>query len=197
MAAFYTRKGREMDRVFKREGMGRAGIEPDIQNVVDFFIIGGVVVGREKTLGRAVLVPGVGAFLFERSDDPGVDLFIDQNVVAAFLTKTAIGTPQARWRDTTQSGRLAIMPVMRFSPAAGTHLVRPISSSATSRKVGRLEAPSPLAATASSATTKGLSIAMNHCGVLRKITGFFERQLCGYWCFRRPRASSASASTRA
>jgi len=25
-----------------------------------------------------------------------------------------------------------------------------------------------------------LSIAMNHCGVLRKITGFFERQECGY-----------------
>ncbi len=29
---------------------------------------------------------------------------------------------------------------------------------------------------------------MNHCGVLRKITGFFERQECGYWCLRRPRA---------
>ena len=28
--------------------------------------------------------------------------------------KTAIGTPQARWREITQSGRLAIMPVMRF-----------------------------------------------------------------------------------
>ena len=27
---------------------------------------------------------------------------------------------------------------------------------------------------------KGLSIAMNHCGVLRKITGFLERQECGY-----------------
>ena len=34
----------------------------------------------------------------------------------------------------------------------------------------------------------GLSIAMNHCGVLRKITGFFERHECGYWCLRRPRA---------
>ena len=27
----------------------------------------------------------------------------------------------------------------------------------------------------------GRSMAMNHCGVLRKITGFFERQECGYW----------------
>ncbi len=30
-----------------------------------------------------------------------------------------------------------------------------------------------------------LSIAMNHCGVLRKITGFFERHECGYWCLSR------------
>ena len=39
------------------------------------------------------------------------------------LTKTAIGTPQARWRDTTQSGRFSIMPRSRFCPAAGTKFV--------------------------------------------------------------------------
>ena len=33
---------------------------------------------------------------------------------------------------------------------------------------------------------------MNHCGVLRKITGVFDRQLCGYWCLSRPRATSAA-----
>ena len=43
----------------------------------------------------------------------------------------------------------------------------------------------------------GLSMAMNHCGVLRKMTGFLERQECGYWCLRRPRAISAPASTSA
>ena len=43
----------------------------------------------------------------------------------------------------------------------------------------------------------GLSIAMNHCGVLRKITGFFERHECGYWCFRRPRAISMPLSVSA
>ena len=42
-----------------------------------------------------------------------------------------------------------------------------------------------------------LSIAMNHCGVLRKITGFFDRQECGYWCFKRPRASSMPFSIKA
>ena len=46
-----------------------------------------------------------------------------------------IGTPQARWREITQSGRLSIMPVMRFSPAGGTHRVAAIASSARSRRV--------------------------------------------------------------
>ncbi len=50
-------------------------------------------------------------------------------------TNTAIGTPQARWREITQSGRLSIMPLMRFSPAAGTQRVLPISRSAISRSV--------------------------------------------------------------
>ncbi len=38
---------------------------------------------------------------------------------------------------------------------------------------------------------------MNHWGVLRKMTGFLERQEWGYWCFTRPRASSVPASTMA
>ena len=39
-------------------------------------------------------------------------------------------------------------------------------------------------------------MAMNHCGVLRKMIGFFERQECGYWCLRRPRAISMPASIK-
>ena len=89
------------------------------------------------------------------------------------LTKTVIGTPQARWREITQSGRDSIMPLMRFSPAAGTQRVSLIAVSARWRSVSPCFFP-PLASAMS------LSIAMNHCGVLRKITGFFERQECGY-----------------
>ena len=37
---------------------------------------------------------------------------------------------------------------------------------------------------------------MNHCGVLRKMSGFFERQECGYWCFSRPRATRLPASIK-
>ena len=105
-------------------------------------------------------------------------------------TNTVIGTPQARWREITQSGLLITMPLMRFSPAAGTQRVSLMASSARWRSVSPGLA-SPLA------SSIGLSIAMNHCGVLRKITGFFERQECGYWCLSRPRASSMPASISA
>ena len=85
---------------------------------------------------------------------------------------TAIGTPQARWREITQSGRFAIMPVMRFSPCGGTQRVVLMAASARWRSVSpcRTCPPSAIA----------WSMAMNHCGVLRKITGFFERHECGY-----------------
>ena len=88
-------------------------------------------------------------------------------------TNTVIGTPQARWREITQSGRPSIMPVMRFCPCSGTQRVTLIAASARARSV------SPGLAWPSGPAIS-LSIAMNHCGVLRKITGFFERQECGY-----------------
>ena len=49
-------------------------------------------------------------------------------------TNTAIGTPQARWREITQSGLLSIMPLMRFWPDGGTHCVTEIACSARARK---------------------------------------------------------------
>ena len=42
------------------------------------------------------------------------------------------------------------------------------------------------------ALANGRSIARNQFGVLRKITEVFERQLCGYWCFSFPRATSVT-----
>ena len=49
--------------------------------------------------------------------------------------KTAIGTPQARWREITQSGRLSIMPEIRFSPCSGTQRVTLMACSASWRSV--------------------------------------------------------------
>ena len=88
-------------------------------------------------------------------------------------TNTAIGTPQARWREITQSGLLSIIPRMRFSPCGGTQRVTAIAASERWRSVSPgLGRPF--------ASSSGWSMAMNHCGVLRKITGFLERQECGY-----------------
>ncbi len=106
----------------------------------------------------------------------------------SLLRNTVMGTPQARWRDTTQSGRPSTMPRMRFSPDCGTHSVSSMPLTASWRSVWL-----PLLGT----PFTGLSMAMNHCGVLRKITGFLERQECGYWCFRRLRAMMLPASLSA
>ena len=174
--------------VFQHEGVGRAGIEPDVEDVVDLLPASLACSRAEEALARAVGVPGVGALLLEGVGDALVDALVVQDFdrPSPFSwTNTAIGTPQARWREITQSGRLSIMPVMRFSPGGGTHAVSSIAvERAMAQRVARLRRCS-------------LSIAMNHCGVLRKITGFFERQECGYWCFSRPRAMSLPASTSA
>ena len=64
------------------------------------------------------------------------------------------------------------MPLMRFWPEGGTHRVTEIAlQRAGAQRLAGLVLPS---------SAMGLSIAMNHCGVLRKITGFFERHECGY-----------------
>src|SRR5438445_7358611 len=88
---------------------------------------------------------------------------------------TAIGTPQTRWREMHQSGRVAIMLEMRSSPHAGSQCTFLISSSARCRKVLPSTLPSML---------------MNHCSVARKITGLWHRQQWGYECSIFPPPSS-------
>src|SRR6185312_2297318 len=86
----------------------------------------------------------------------------------AVQTNFAIGTPQTRWREMVQSGRVATMFEIRSSPQAGSHLTFLISSNARLRNV-----PPP---------GIGVSIEMNHCSVARKMTGLWQRQQCGYEC---------------
>jgi hypothetical protein len=45
-----------------------------------------------------------------------------------------MGVPHRRWRDSTQSGRFAIIAWMRFSPHGGTHSVAAMASSERSRR---------------------------------------------------------------
>ena len=51
------------------------------------------------------------------------------------LTKQVSGTPQARWRESTQSGRASIIECSRLRPERGCHLTLSISVSARSRIV--------------------------------------------------------------
>ena len=78
-----------------------------------------------------------------------------------------MGTPQMRWREMHQSGRVAIMLEMRSSPQAGSHFTLRISSSARLRSVPPGSSP---------------SMEMNHCSVARKMMGLWQRQQCGYEC---------------
>ena len=55
-----------------------------------------------------------------------------------------IGTPQTRWREMHQSGRVAIMFEMRSSPHAGIHFTLRIASSAFCAEVVPLHADEPL-----------------------------------------------------
>ena len=71
-------------RIFQHERVRRAGIEPDIENIVDLLP---VFVGElaEKTLARAGRVPGVGAFRVESVDDGGTDIGIVEDLDRAVL----------------------------------------------------------------------------------------------------------------
>ena len=80
-----------------------------------------------------------------------------------------MGTPQMRWRLMHQSGRVAIMLVMRSLPHAGSQTTLSISSIASLRKL--VSEPST--------RFTGVSMPMNHCSVARKMTGWWQRQQCG------------------
>ena len=75
-------------------------------------------------------------------------------------SNAGIGTPQARWREMHQSGRASIIERSRLRPCGGTKRVSSIAVRAFTRR-------------------SFVSIEMNHCGVLRKMSGALERQECG------------------
>ena len=141
------------------EGVGRAGIEPDIDDVLDLLELVRIVVVAEEARRRR-LEPGIGAFAAEGVDDALHHLRIAQQLAALLVDEDRDRhAPGALARD-HQSGRCAIMECSRVLPCGGTKRVSSIAFSATSRR--------PLVA-----------IEMNHCGVLRKISGAFDRQECG------------------
>src|SRR5205823_5945896 len=91
-----------MLRVLKYKRVGRSGIEPDVEDVIDFLPAVRCELA-EETLARTGLVPGIGAFLFEGLDDADIDVGIAENLdrtVGLFLDEERDRhTPGALARD--------------------------------------------------------------------------------------------------
>ena len=119
----------------EREDVGAAAVEPDVEDVGDHLVIVGVAVRRGKrprwphpTRRRpARRSPGrCGAFTCSSTSSSPVFR----------STKSAIGTPQARWRLITQSGRCSTIEPSRLRPFSGTKRVSAIACRASWRSVG-------------------------------------------------------------
>ncbi len=75
----------EIVACLQREGVGAAGIEPDVQGIVDLAPLVAVVVGLEETRGRAGSIPGVGAFALEGVGDALVDARVVEDLDRAVV----------------------------------------------------------------------------------------------------------------
>ena len=89
-----------------------------------------------------------------------------------------MGTPQARWRLITQSGRPSTIAPRRLRPFSGTKRVASMAFIASSRSVGLRSSSAGLGSPPSFSQrcspfvsgeklVTGRSMAMNHCGVQR------------------------------
>ena len=167
IGAILLRPGR-LDGLFHREDMRRAGIEPDVENVLHLLVIVGDC-GIAEEARRRRIEPGVGAFLLERLDDARVDRRIVEDFAGlSFPRRSRAARPRRAGATAPSRGGLPPSSRCGSAPAADTIWCRAIACIAIWRKVLPFEA------------LNGLSIAANHCGVARKITGALERQECGY-----------------
>ncbi len=86
--------------------MGRAGVEPDIQDVVDLLIVGRVAAHAQE-LGRLAREPGVGAVLTNGLDDAGVDSLVAERMTGVLVDEHGQGrAPCSLARDQPVRPRL-------------------------------------------------------------------------------------------
>src|SRR6185369_6641502 len=71
---------------FQHEHMGRATVEPDVEDVGYHLIVGGLIRVPQIFL-RPRLFPGVDALGLDRGDDPRIDLMVDQQLAGLALDK--------------------------------------------------------------------------------------------------------------
>jgi len=75
-------QSRKVLGVLEDEGVGRARVEPDFDQVVDLVIGVGIVLRAKETLLCALGEPGVGAFPFIGFGDPRVHFVVEQDFVS-------------------------------------------------------------------------------------------------------------------
>ena len=162
VGALEVERGRplQLRPLLEHGGVGAAALEPDVEDVVDLLVVGGVVGVAQEVL-RVARPPGVGTLGLEGRGDPLDHLRVAQRLARLPVHEHAIGTPQARWRETHQSGRLSIIERMRLLPRAG-HAAGGVDGGQRllAQPVRALHRDEPLA-------------------VARKISGALERQECG------------------
>ena len=98
--------------------MRRARIEPHIQRVLDLDVL---LRFRAQQILRIERLPRFDAALLDalRHLLPAAPSVRGCSSPVSLWMKNGIGTPHWRWRDSVQSGRLAIMPCSRAWPQSG------------------------------------------------------------------------------
>jgi len=166
---------------FEHEGMGGARVEPHVENVEHLSVVQRLVVVAQKADGLGG-EPGVRAFFLHRIGDTRVHHFIAQNL--------------ARFLVHEQCERHAPGALARDHPvrARRHHRTDAVASLGRREFDARDLGQRHLAQGLAVKVRQRLVMAMNHCGVLRKMSGALERHECGYWWRSLPLASSAPAS---
>jgi len=67
--------------VAQHKGVGRAAVEPHVENVEHLIVIIGVMVAAQEPLIGAFSVPGIGPFSLERFKNAGIDRVVTQQVI--------------------------------------------------------------------------------------------------------------------
>ena len=118
--AFEIEVGRplQVGIALQHEGVRRAGVEPDVEDVRDLLVVVGIVLVAEEALGRA-LEPGVGAFGFEGLDDAVDHLGIAQRLAGLLVDEHRDRhAPGALARDAPVGPRSRSCERRRFWPGA-------------------------------------------------------------------------------
>ena len=110
-----------------------ARVEPDVERVAALFVLG---VRRRAARSAVTLchasMPPFSTRFATSSSSSGVR---GCSAPVSLCRKNGIGTPHWRWRESVQSGRLAIMPCRRALPQSGKNCVFSMPRSAVSRRL--------------------------------------------------------------